>query len=441
MHRVADGTTATMLHPLLQSLFARLSEAQIVWSVLYQGSRRDGLTSDIRLLVDRKHIRRAWQICREHGLMQMPGRAPRLGHQFLAYDEPTEQCIRLHIVGQLAFGPYGCFKTKAAGEYLSRRQHHGSAVALAPNDACWTLLFHCLLDKRTIEPGDREELQRLVEDAHSEGALARIADTLVPQSAEQIIAYARRGDWPALEQQAGAFAAAWQRQDPRSVRRRLLVNRLAAFAALLADLRRARGLSMAVLGPDGAGKSTIAEGIEERFCLPVKTVYMGLWQRRATIGRYQRLPGARLASLALLVASRPFFIWSRYLTAQYHQTRGHMVIFDRYIYDSLLPPRPPLAAVKRPIFWLLAHLCPSPDLVFLLDAPGKLMAERKAEYSAEHLEVERQRFLSLQKRIPKLQVVDASRDLDSVRRDVLRRVWQAYTRRWTATSGARRRSA
>jgi thymidylate kinase len=428
------------LHPLLQTLFSCLCKAEIVWSVLYSAARRDCLTIDITLLIDRKQVRRVWQMCQKQGFVPLPGRASRLGHQFLAYDESTEQCISLHIVSQLAFGPYSCFKTTAAAEYLNRRQHHDSVFTLAPEDGFWALLFHCLLDKRTIELDDREALQRLAEDARSEGPLARMIDKLHPKAAARLIAYVQQGDWTALEQLASAVAASWRRQDARAVRRRLLVNRLASLAAVLIDLRRVHGVSIAVLGPDGAGKSTIAEGIEERFCLPVKTVYMGLWQRRATIGRHQQLPGARLARLALLVISRPFFIWSRYLTAQYHQTLGQMVIFDRYVYDSLLPPRPPLAAVKQPIFWLLAHLCPPPDLVFLLDAPGHLMAERKAEYSAEHLEAERQRFLSLRARIPALHVVDASRDLDTVRRDVLGQVWQAYTERWTARGGASRRS-
>jgi thymidylate kinase len=429
-----------MLHPLLQTLFSGLDQAAIGWALLYQPSRRDRLTNDLRLLVDRKHARRARQICEERGFVRVPGRTSWRGHQFLAYDEATEECIRLQLISRLSFGPYGCFTTRAAAEYLSRRQHHESLCTLAPNDGFWTLLFHCLLDRRTVEPNDREVLQRLAADARSEGHLARIVDTLRPNgaTAARLIEDVRQADWTTLEQYASEFAAAWRRYDPRGTGRRLLVNRLASLGAMLVNLRRAHGLSITVLGPDGAGKSTVAKGIEARFCLPVKTVYMGLWQRRATAGRRQRLPGARLASLVMLVASRPFFIWSRYLTAQYHQTLGRMVIFDRYIYDSLLPPRPPLAVVKRPIFWLLAHLCPPPDLVFLLDAPGRLMAERKAEYSEEHLERERQRFLSLRKQIPQLQVVDASRDLDSVRRDILRRVWQGYTVRWTVTSGRRK---
>jgi thymidylate kinase len=422
-----------MLHPLLQSLFACLCEEKIGWSLLYPASHQDHPGNDITLLIDPKQLHRVWQICEEQGFVRVPGFAPRLEQQFMAYDESTEQCIRLQVVRQVAFGRYGCFTTNATAEYLHRSRQQDSVVALAPNDSFWTLLFHCLLDKGWIAPADREALQRLGADARGEGPLARIVDTIQPggTSAAWLIDYVRQGDWATLEQHASALAAGWRLHDASGTRRRLLLSRLASLGALLADRRRVHGLSIAVLGPDGAGKSTIAEGIAERFCLPVQTVYMGLWQRRATVGRGLRLPGARFARMAMLVASRPFFIWSRYLTAQGHQTLGRMVIFDRYIYDSLLPPRPPLATVKRPIFWLLAHLCPPPDLVFLLDAPGRMMAERKAEYSAEHLEKERQRFLSLRKQIPKLQVVDASRDLDAVRGDVLRRVWQAYTEHWT----------
>ena len=60
-----------------------------------------------------------------------------------------------------------------------------------------------------------------------------------------------------------------------------------------------RGPSVAVLGPDGAGKSTLTRGIADAFGLPARVVYMGLWQGED--GAARPLPAAALAAVR-----RPF---------------------------------------------------------------------------------------------------------------------------------------
>src|SRR5947208_14851621 len=56
----------------------------------------------------------------------------------------------------------------------------------------------------------------------------------------------------------------------------MFVLRSSRLMDKLWDLRRRRGLSIALLGPDGAGKSTLAMGIQHSFVFPVRLVYMGL---------------------------------------------------------------------------------------------------------------------------------------------------------------------
>ncbi len=119
-------------------------------------------------------------------------------------------------------------------------------------------------------------------------------------------------------------------------------------------------------------------------------------------------------------------IWGRYLNARYDQARGRLVIFDRYTYDALLTPSEGLTRFSRLSRWVRAHACPPPDLAVLLDVPGDVMYQRKGEHSPAHLEAERQRFLALRERIPRMVVVDATRAAETVRADVIEQIQRRY---------------
>jgi len=113
--------------------------------------------------------------------------------------------------------------------------------------------------------------------------------------------------------------------------------------------------------------------------------------------------------------------WRRYLQARYAQARGHLVVFDRYAYDALLPQpqrRNPLKRLRR---WLLAHACPPPHLVLVLDAPAEVLYARKGEHTVGKLESQRQAYRSLQTRLSNVTILDATREAEHVRRQANRR--------------------
>src|SRR5438309_195154 len=85
---------------------------------------------------------------------------------------------------------------------------------------------------------------------------------------------------------------------------------------------------------------------------------------------------------------RPLRVWGRYARAVYHRSRGRFVVFDRYVYEALLPASGPLLALKRPYFWLLARMIPPPTVVVVLDAPGVVTYGRKQENPPDELESE-----------------------------------------------------
>ncbi len=193
-------------------------------------------------------------------------------------------------------------------------------------------------------------------------------------------------------------------------------------------LGRQCGLTVALLGPDGVGKSTLIASVQRSARRPVRKLYMGLGY--AGLPRLARVPvpGAR-AAVGLVT------LWWRCLLAYHHRRQGRLVLFDRYTYDALLPPGRHLTGPQRFARWVWAHACPPPDLVLLLDAPGEVVYGRRGEGEPTLLEATRRDFLSLRERIPQLQVVDASRPEEAVRADIADRIRRWYEAREDAAFG------
>ena len=171
------------------------------------------------------------------------------------------------------------------------------------------------------------------------------------------------------------------------------------------------GPSVALMGADGAGKSTVSAAVMDRVAVPARTIYMGLY-REGSRRRRRHVPGLGLAAA---VARQ----WGRWSLAQYHRARGRLVLFDRYTYDALLPPAHPLgrlASLRRAV---LARACPQPSLVIVLDAPAEVLHARSGEHDVATLERHRQGLLALRGRVRNVLVVDAQQDTEAVVGDVL----------------------
>jgi len=173
---------------------------------------------------------------------------------------------------------------------------------------------------------------------------------------------------------------------------------------------------VAILAPDGSGKSTLVANLQASFFLPVDAFYMGLYQRGGEDLR--RLPpGIRL----LARISR---LWRRYLSALLSRARGRLVIFDRYPYDALLPSKKPAGRWGRLRRSVLASACPAPDMVLVLDAPGEVLYARKGEHDPVFLEHQRQGYLRLAKQLPHSVVLAATQEPDSLRREATAAIWR-----------------
>jgi thymidylate kinase len=234
-----------------------------------------------------------------------------------------------------------------------------------------------------------------------------------------------------------------------------------------------RAFTVALIGPDGAGKTTVARRIEETFSVPVKYLYMGVNAeasnrrlpttrvvhaiRRARRRRVQTESAnveqhsvagrsnparevLRQARLALALMNLLAEEWYRYGIAWIHVRRGEVVVFDRHFYvdyHASAIAADPKTIGRRIHGFILKHFYPKPDLLIYLDAPAEVLYERKREGTLEFLERRRRDYMSVVDAAPHAVVIDANRPLDVVVSDVTETMIGFPTMRSGGANGTR----
>lgn len=200
-----------------------------------------------------------------------------------------------------------------------------------------------------------------------------------------------------------------------------------------------RGFSVALIGGDGAGKSTIIRKLEKSFSLPVKSIYMGVsreasnvslptsrlvrYLKRARNGRARsggtERKGSGKAWAALRLVNLLAEEWYRQVHSWYYQRKNQIVAYDRHFqfdfeYDNAETNTSSLRFSDWLHRWCLAKLYPRPDLVIFLDAPAEVLLARKGEANVQWLESRRQAYLRQGKKTPNFVRIDATQQLESV---------------------------
>jgi thymidylate kinase len=427
-----------MICSLIAAVLDEFAQADISYCLLrgYEALLSGAIDGDVDLLIAPKQFAQARDILQRLGFVALVrwGQAP---HSFfIGYDERSDGWIKLDVVDALTYGrPVPALRTTLAEQCLDNRVRRGPLFVLVAEDELLTLLLHCLLDKGMIEPAYQSRLATLAREISGTPYItAQIARYFPPNLTwDRLRQMLTGGEWGALVKLRGAVAAQLARRDPLGTRWRRAVTPTLRFLDRRTRAVRGRGLSMALLAPDGAGKTTLARSLGKTFYLPTRYVYMGTnldsstitlpttrWLQKASRGRPR--PLVRMLHALNTVLEQGL----RYRVAAYHRRRGRLVVFDRYPDGVLALKQPGGALHKRVRRQLMRMLCPPPDMVVYLDAPAEVLYARKHEHSPGLLEQQRQRYLQLLQGVPQTVIVDVQREPDQIRREVSALVWRRY---------------
>jgi hypothetical protein len=257
------------LHPALARALRTLDDAFVEWCLLRGEAELDDPVGDVDLLVSSGDAPRLAQVLAAAGYVGVPAWGHGSHRFFVAYTGGA--WIKLDVVTEVSFGPSQSLRTGAAPGCLARRRRVGVVNLLAPDDAFWCLLLHCLLDRGAVPSRHAARLLELAPAARSDGPLASEIRSYLPPGwdAARLVDQVRRHQWDALALVGGRLHAGWRRQRPLATAHRRVGHRVLRRLAFLGPLAgNGRGRSVALLGLDGAGKSTLARSLRDSFYSP-----------------------------------------------------------------------------------------------------------------------------------------------------------------------------
>jgi thymidylate kinase len=407
------------LHPRVRSAFEALDVSGVEWALLRGFDRLAAGGGDIDLLADPSAAERLDALLASAEFTRLPARGHGSHRFYVSYDAQDDVWPHLDVVTEVAFGRLQEFCTDLAEPLLARRQRVASVATLEPGDAFWHMLLHDLLRTGEVADGRRELLRSLVREADASSPLAVLVADLRPTAVRGLISAVGNGDWDGARRVGSELRQAWRLRHAGNVMTRSVVHRIGRHVPVAgSDMA---GVSVAVLGPDGAGKTTLADGVRASIPIPARYVYLGIWRESRLDQRLSRIIGARLALRLMRLVSKSMLI-------RYHRRLGRVVLLDRFTCDADLP-SPDLDWKGRISAQLVRRTCADPDLIILLDAPVELMYARKGEHGVRELEVRRRAYLEMADRFPQMVVLDASEQADQVRRRATAVLWERWSRR------------
>lgn len=196
----------------------------------------------------------------------------------------------------------------------------------------------------------------------------------------------------------------------------------------LSRLRFPTGLTIAIYGCDGSGKSTVINELLTQ--LPEMDVFRG--------AKYHHLYAKDSGNSNKAVVSNPhefksrswlmsnlkllFFLYKycfSFLKIVYWQkVRSQLVVFDRYYYDILVDPVRYRHKGSKWFALLVGRLIPKPDLSFILDASEDILRARKEEVSHEETIRQRREYINLANSISNCTVIDNSSQIEFAVNDI-----------------------
>lgn len=295
-----------------------------------------------------------------------------------------------------------------------KRQWNGFWVASPSTEFAYLLVKKVL--KAQMPAHQKKRIGQLCHDLGNEGL--RIVHSLFGQKfGDSVISWIHSGEWNIFETHLLSLKRALVRQ----VNRRDPLNSVRFWIAecrrMLRRYWHPTGLLVAVLGPDGVGKTTLIECLRESLAGAFRQTQLFhlrpcIFGPKGTNGPVTDPHGKPPHPWWLSLLKLPYYILDYglgYLSkVRPRLVRSTLVLFDRYYHDLLVDPRRYRYGGPIGFARLVRVFIPKPDLFLILDAPEELLLVRKQEVSPQEMRRQREAYRRLATEIPNAVFLDTS---------------------------------
>jgi thymidylate kinase len=293
------------------------------------------------------------------------------------------------------------------------------------------------LNKRDFSQEHAARLHRLYAE-DNRGCDLMIARFWTGRQARSLSRMADSNDWAEMYLTLDSFRRTLKRTSAETFLQKVSSAPRGALH-LLGRMVRPTGGWIALIGPDGCGKSSIIDVIREQYTFAFRDVQCfhmrpKLLRRKANADAAVTNPhGQRPRGTIASIAKALFLIADYFLGYMLRIVpalgRTHLVIFDRYIYDLLVDSKRVRYGGPRWLLRLVGRVVPRPDLVILLDAPAEVLWARKQEVVFEEVVRQRMAYLQVVSKLRCSIVVNAAQPVPDVIRDVNDAIVAHFSRR------------
>jgi len=283
-----------------------------------------------------------------------------------------------------------------------------------------TIAKGCLDDERA------RKLSRLYQQDAARGQ-QEVARFWGVRSTGLIVAAAQSNDWGQVRQLLASLRKELRRRAILRRPGRFVANKCRGLIDRAKRVWRPDGLNVVLLGPDGAGKSSVVDNLGPRlhgaftrstcsgFAPPLHRLL-----RRGTVRTDQPHALPARSFLTSVVRAGYWFVYHSvsYLKLRLTLARSTLVLNDRHFVDIFVDRKRYRYGGPLWLIGLIWHVIPKPDLIIVLDARPEVLQARKQEVSLEETTRQCSAYLSLARTLVNGHVVEADQTLERVVGDV-----------------------
>jgi thymidylate kinase len=410
----------------LLALFSSFEKNQVRYCVLHSWQDLpDTLESDLDIAVDpddRHKVTSAFQQLQVEGYALVGAINYFINAYAFQFCRPADlRSSKINLVSvDIIFGHQrGAFPMPSAKELTTRRLRHGAFWIPSP-DAEFTYLLARRASKGSATLQHERRLQDLIAQLGPTEPHRLAAQLLPTRLIETIFDACANGELnETLAQIKTQIRVASFSRNPF----RLTLQTIREKARLLRRWLRPTGLFIAVLGPDGSGKSTLIQNLIQQIGPSWRATDLFHWRpmllwrqvsRRDTTQPHS-IPQRNSVASSIRVFAHLLDYWAGYWLAIRPSTaRTGLVIFDRYFDDMIVDPKRYRYGGPVWLLRLLRHFVPKPDLTLVLDAPEEIVLSRKQEIAPAEVARQRQLYLECARRNPSARIIDTTGSIEQV---------------------------